>query len=251
MKYLNLFFYSLTNLQKLLPMPQLIYGTLFPLLPDTFLYLNSNKENPRLSTSLFSIVLPFSKIQYFLFDKYLIFIMTIRIPSTTEFQLFKPHPIPIYLDFNTDVISSVYMKPEIHYLPISLNNQSYFTTNEDFFNACHQNRFQTFCHPPRILQTKSGCNLDSSTLYYHLQTHLSIMDNSIPASKSITSLAIISPFLYNISIQEPHLLKKVLLLLQQKEDMHYQFSKTMSLSLQNMLAFKKLFHLFSFLVHIN
>ena len=44
------------------------------------------------------------------------------------------------------------------------------------------------------------------------------MDNSIPVSKSTTSLAIISPFLYTISIQEPHLLKKVLLLLHQKED---------------------------------
>ena len=45
------------------------------------------------------------------------------------------------------------------------------------------------------------------------------MDNSIAVSKSTTSHAIISPFLYNISIQEPNLLKKVLLLLQQKEDM--------------------------------
>ena len=44
------------------------------------------------------------------------------------------------------------------------------------------------------------------------------MDNSIPVSKSSTSLAVISPFLYNISIQEPHLLKKVLLLLKQRED---------------------------------
>ena len=55
------------------------------LLPDTFLYLKSNKEDSHLSTSPFSMVLPFSKIQYFLFDKYLIFIMTIPIPSTEEF----------------------------------------------------------------------------------------------------------------------------------------------------------------------
>ena len=48
---------------------------------------------------------------------------------------------------------------------------------------------------------------------------MNIIDNSIPVSKSTTSLAIISPFLYNISIQEPHLLKKILRLLQQKEDM--------------------------------
>ena len=68
-----------------------------------------------------------------------------------------------------------------------------------------------------ILQTKSGCNLDSSTPYYHLQNHLNIMDNSIPVRKSTTYLAIISPFLYNISIQEPHLLKKALLLLQKKK----------------------------------
>ena len=45
------------------------------------------------------------------------------------------------------------------------------------------------------------------------------MNNSIPIRKSTTSLAIISPFVYNISIQEPHLLKKVLLLLQPKEAM--------------------------------
>ena len=51
------------------------------------------------------------------------------------------------------------------------------------------------------------------------------MDNSIPISKSTTSLAIISPFLYNISIQEPHILKKVFLFLQQKEDMPLSISK--------------------------
>ena len=76
------------------------------LLPDTFLDFESNKEDPYLSTSLFLIVLLFAKIQYFLFDKYLIFTMTIPIPSTEDFQLFKPHPIPIHLDYNTGVISS-------------------------------------------------------------------------------------------------------------------------------------------------
>ena len=70
-----------------------------------------------------------------------------------------------------------------------------------------------------ILQTKSGCNLDLSTPYYHVQNHLNIMDNLIPVSKSTTSLAIISSILYNICIQVPNLLKKVLLLLQLKEDM--------------------------------
>ena len=58
------------------------------LLPDTFLDFKYNKEKPNLSTSLFSMVLPFSKIQYFLLDEYLIFIMTIPIASAKEFQLF-------------------------------------------------------------------------------------------------------------------------------------------------------------------
>ena len=66
------------------------------LLPNTFLDFKSNKEDSYLSTSLFSVVLNFSKLQYFLFDKYLIFTMTIPIPSTEEFQLFKPYLIPIY-----------------------------------------------------------------------------------------------------------------------------------------------------------
>ena len=69
------------------------------LLPDTSLHFKSKKEHPYLSTSLFSMVLPFAKIQYFLFDKYLTFAI-IPIPSTVEFQLFKPHPIPIYLDIS-------------------------------------------------------------------------------------------------------------------------------------------------------
>ena len=67
------------------------------LLPDTLLDLKPSKEDPHLSTFLFSMDPPFSKIQYFLFDKHLIFIMTIPIPSAEEFQLFKPHPIPEYI----------------------------------------------------------------------------------------------------------------------------------------------------------
>ena len=59
------------------------------LLPDTFLDFKSNKEDPHFPTSLFSMVLYISKIQYFLFDKSWIFIMTIPIPSTEEFQLFE------------------------------------------------------------------------------------------------------------------------------------------------------------------
>ena len=133
------------------------------LLPDTFVDFKSIKEDPYLLTSLFSMVLPFAKIQYFLFDKYLIFTMTIPIPSTEEFQLFKPHPIAIYLDFNTDAISSVYMKPQIHYLAISSNNQLYFTTNKNFLNACYQNGFQTFCHPPgSIFNTNKNPTCETS-----------------------------------------------------------------------------------------
>ena len=36
------------------------------LLPDTFLDFRSNKEDPHLPTSLFSMVIPFSKIRYFM-----------------------------------------------------------------------------------------------------------------------------------------------------------------------------------------
>ena len=123
-KFLNLFFYSLTNLQKLLPMPQLIYGTLCYFLIPSWTS-NLTKKTHIYQHPFFSMVLPFAKIQYFLFNKYLISTMTIPIACTEEFQLFKPHPISIYLDFNTDVISSVCMKLQISYLAISSNNQSY------------------------------------------------------------------------------------------------------------------------------
>ena len=52
------------------------------LFPDTFLDFKSNKEYQFLSMSRFTMVLPFAKIQYFLFDEYLILTMTIPIPST-------------------------------------------------------------------------------------------------------------------------------------------------------------------------
>ena len=42
------------------------------------------------------------------------------------------------------------------------------------------------------------------------------MDTFIPVSKTTSSLAIISPFLYNISISEPELLKNILLLFHKK-----------------------------------
>ena len=72
--------------------------------------------------------------------------MTIPIPSSEEFQLFKTHSTPIYFDFNTDYISSIYIKPQVSNIAISSNNKSYFTTNETFLNSCYQNGFQTFCH---------------------------------------------------------------------------------------------------------
>ena len=45
------------------------------------------------------------------------------------------------------------------------------------------------------------------------------MDNSIPLTKSTTSLNIISTLLYNMSIRERHLLKKVLQVFHKKYDM--------------------------------
>ena len=141
------------------------------LVPNTLLDFKSNKEDPHLSTSLFSMVLPFSKIQYFLFDKYLIFIMTIPIPSTEEFQLFEAHPIPIYLDINTDVISSIYIKPQNSYLAISSNNQSYFTTNENFLNACYQNGFQKFFHPPRSISNIDKNPICETSMFLNSQPY--------------------------------------------------------------------------------
>ena len=138
---------------------------------DTFLVFKSNEEDPYLLTSLFSMVLPFAKIQYFLFDKYLIFTVTIPIPSTEKFQLFKPHPIPIYLNFNTDVISSIYKKPQISYLSISPNNQSYFTKNENFLNACYQNGFQIFCHSPRFISNTDNNPICEKSMFLNSQPY--------------------------------------------------------------------------------
>ena len=70
-----------------------------------------------------------------------------------------------------------------------------------------------------ILQIESDCNLDSSIPYYNIRNYTKIMDNSIPLSKSTTSLEIISPFLYNMSITQPHLLKNVLHLFHKKDYM--------------------------------
>ena len=61
--------------------------------------------------------------------------------------------------------------------------------------------------------------MDSSIPYYNIKNYLKIMDNSVPLSKSTTSLEIISTFLYNMSITEPHLLKNVLHLFHKKDDM--------------------------------
>ena len=65
--------------------------------------------------------------------------MTIPIPSSEEFQVFKTHSTPIYFDFNTDYITPIFIKSQISYIAISSNNESYFTTNENFLASYHQN----------------------------------------------------------------------------------------------------------------
>ena len=117
------------------------------------------------------IILPFSKIQYSLSDKYFIFTMTISILYAEEFQLFKPRPIPIYLDFITDVISSIYMKPLISYLAISSNEQSYFTKIEHFLNACYQKRIQRFCHPSRSISNTNNNPICKTSMFLNSETY--------------------------------------------------------------------------------
>ena len=112
------------NLQKPLPNTATnLWHTV--LLPNTFLDFRYNKEDPYLPTYLFSMDLPFSKIQYCLFNNYLIFTMTIPIHSTTEFHLFKIHSTPIYFDFNTDYTLPTYIKPQVSHTAISSYNGSY------------------------------------------------------------------------------------------------------------------------------
>ena len=76
-------------------------------LTEAITHATNNLQYPML---LPDSLLDFKSNKYLFFDKYLIFIKTIPVLSAEEFQLFKSHPIPIYLDFNTDVISFIYMK---------------------------------------------------------------------------------------------------------------------------------------------
>ena len=145
------------------------------------------------------MVLPISKIQYFLFDKYLNCIVTLSIPPAKEFQLFKSHPIPIHLDLNTGVISFIYVKPQISYLAISSNNQSHFTTNENFLNACYQKGFQKFCHPPRsIFNTNNNtiCGTSMFLISRPYKRKISISFNEYPF---LTPLQLNHRWLYSTS----------------------------------------------------
>ena len=135
------------------------------LLPDTFLDSKSNKEDPHLPTSFFSMDIQFSKIRYFTFNNYLIFTMTITIPSSKEFQVFKTHSTPIYLDFNTDYITPIFIKSQISYIAISPNNESYFTKNENFLASCHQNGLQNFCHLPHSIYSTQNNPICESSMF--------------------------------------------------------------------------------------
>ena len=141
------------------------------LLPDTFLDFKSNKEDPHLPTSLFSMVIPFSKIRYFTFNNYLIFTMTIPIPSSEEFQVFKTHSTPIHFDFNTDYIIPIFIKPQFSYIAISPNNESYFTTNENFLASCHQNGLQNFCHPPHSIYSTQNNPICETSMFIKSQPY--------------------------------------------------------------------------------
>ena len=89
-----------------------------------------------------------------------------------------------------------------------------------FFLSCSKNSKKLITlQGIGISQIDSDCNLDSSIPYYNTKNYTKIIDNSILLSKSTTSLEIISPFLYNMSITQPHLTKNVLHLFHKKDDM--------------------------------
>ena len=80
-------------------------------------------------------------------------------------------PIPIHLDFITKIISSIYIKPQIPYLSISSNNQSYFTTNENVLNACDENGFQTCCHPSRSISNTKDNSICEAPMFLSPQPY--------------------------------------------------------------------------------
>ena len=123
--------------------------------------------------------------------------MIISIPSAEEFQLFKPHPIPIHLDFNTDVISSIYIKPQNSYLAISSNNQAYFTTNKNFLNACYQNGSQTFCHPPRSISDTHNNPICETSMFLNSQPYECEIFISLSEYPSLTPLQFYHGWLYS------------------------------------------------------
>ena len=164
MKFLNLFLSSLTNLQKLLPMPQLIYGTqCYFLIPSWTSYLT--KKTHTFQHPLFLWSFPLLKYNNFYSTSTWFSLWLYQSHLLKNFNYLNYTQFQIYLDFNTDAISSVYMKPQIHYLVISSNNQSYFTVNENFLNACYQNGFQTFFHTPRSLFNTNNNPVSETSMF--------------------------------------------------------------------------------------
>ena len=76
-----------------------------------------------------------------------------------------------------------------------------------------------------ILQIELNCNFDSSTPYYHLETHLRPMDTSITNSESTTSLAIIPPF-YTIFESNNQIYLKIYYFFSKKDDMPLSLFKS-------------------------
>ena len=97
--------------------------------------------------------------------------MTIPIPSSEEFQVFKTHSTPIYFDFNTDYITPIFIKSQISYIAIFPNNESYFTTNENFLTSCHQNGLQNFCHPPYSIYSTQNNPICETSMFIKSQPY--------------------------------------------------------------------------------
>ena len=136
------------------------------LFPDSLFEFKFN-----LSDSFFFNILPFSKIKHFIIEDYLIFMLTIPIPSSDKFHIFKPHPFPIFFNINNIYTISIHHKPQISYLALSSDNKSYFIANDHFINSCYHTEIGIFCYINfPILNTKED-PICETTIYTQSNPH--------------------------------------------------------------------------------
>ena len=112
-----------------------------------------------------SEIIKYSKIQYFIYQHQLIFLLSTPNIGRNNFQIYKIHPLSIDHNLPISPKPTIFLKPEMQYVGISDDKQNYFILDNCNLNSCNNIKRNIICnYIPPLLNINKNPTCETSLL---------------------------------------------------------------------------------------